>query len=345
MAVLNARRDTVAPTLAVSLLWMMLAGCLPVLAPPAGQAYKSGSGPYAVCQETHTWHDAATKRDLAVCVYRPAGEGETFPAVVFSPGCSIPTDHYTYLGQHWASNGYVVALLGYPDSDLAFLKGCLNLQTRWKTLEDPAIGRRRLQDVSFAIDQLETDPSLRDVVDIERIGVGGHSLGALSAMAAVGMRVGVQDAPDSRIDDPRVKAAVALSPPAPALWGLTEDSLRTIDRPCQTIMGTLDVDFVVTFHPTERRIAFDNSDGPDQFLVTLLGAVHTSYEDRLSLLPQYSYRNCFHDYIEMATLAFFDAYLKDDREAQQWLAGGRLELCAGGNCKLECKNVTLLESH
>jgi len=177
-------------------------------------------------------------------------------------------------------------------------------------------------------------------VDGTRIAVAGHSLGALAAMAAVGMRFGLESDPNGPGGDPRVDAAVALSPPGPELGGFSESSAQVIDRPCQTIIGTLDVDFVVTFHPAERRIAFDNSDGPDQFLVILLGAMHTSYEDRLPLLPQYSYRNCFHDYIEMATLAFFDACLKNDREAQQWLAAGEIESCGGGNCKLECKNVT-----
>ena len=83
------------------------------------------------------------------------------------------------------------------------------------------------------------------------------------------MRSDLPDDADPPTRDPRVKAAVAFSPTGTGVWGLTDDSWMAIDAPCMTFIGSLDFDFVITVDPLLRRVAFERSAGPDQYLVTL----------------------------------------------------------------------------
>ena len=136
--------------------------------------------------------------------------------------------------------------------------------------------------------------------------------------------------------DPRVKLAITMSPTGAGVWSQDQDSWKSIETPCMTFIGTLDFDLVVTLNPQTRRIVYDGSAGPDQFLITLGGALHTAFDDQL---PWRRY----HDYIKMASTAFLDAHLKGDADALQWLLQRSLTQLTRGVCVVEYKNITTVD--
>ena len=83
--------------------------------------------------------------------------------------------------------------------------------------------------------------------------------------------------------------------------------------------------------------------GPDQFLITLGGALHTVYDDIMLFSPDVPYHSPHHDYITMATTAFFDAHLRADADARDWLLRRRLETYTYSRCRVEYKNITTAE--
>lgn len=333
-------------TLGLSLTSMVaLPACLPAsLAPPAEEAYALQPGPFAVRQETRNWNDPGRPRSLPVRVYRPDSDDGPFPAIVFSPGFGISRDHYVYLGNQWASYGYVVVCLSHADAEETVWESFDDLHALLaQTRDDPTSRLQRSRDVSFAIDRLTDDPFVGPLVDAEKIGLGGHSLGAFTALSAIGMRSDLPDDPNAPIRDPRVKAAVAFSPTGTGVWGLTEDSWLDIDVPCMAFIGSLDFDFVITVDPQQRRVVFELSGGPDQYLVTLGGALHTAFDDFLLFSSEQTYHTPHHDYVRMATTAFFDAYLRGDPDAYDWLLRRGLEIYTNGRCLVEYRNITSLE--
>lgn len=121
-----------------------------------------------------------------------------FPVVVFRPGLSALTLGYTALAEDLASRGYVVvgfdapfrtALVVMPDGRVVLRTAQNNLdRVAANDLEPAALRLQRgwSADIGFALDQLRRlDEShsgpLGDRLDLEHVGVFGHSLGGATA--------------------------------------------------------------------------------------------------------------------------------------------------------------------
>lgn len=127
----------------------------------------------------------------------PARTHGPFPLVVFSHGQGAVRWQSTYYTVVLASHGYVVVS---PDHE----GGTLDYAVR-NELQDIGVGiATRPVDVQYLITAFtrlpETDP-LHGLVDAERVGVTGHSFGALSALRVAAI-------------DKRVKAIVPQAPPS-----------------------------------------------------------------------------------------------------------------------------------
>lgn len=214
-------------------------------------------------------HDNDRNKDIRVSVEYPARAGVANPLIVFSPELGRTNRDYVGLSSYWASRGYVVIRTSHADS------GGESTQT-------PADWRNRVRDVTFAIDSvpqlIQRFPELEGKIDARRVGVAGHGYGAFTALLLAGVRTfpgGVSYA------DPRVKAAVTLSPPGPsAARGLTEESWSGLTGPVLFVTGTADRGMDDSETPDWRKQAFTLSPAGEKWLVVLDGARHATFTGR-----------------------------------------------------------------
>lgn len=65
-----------------------------------------------------TVFDRDRNRDIPIRIYLPASNAAQ-PLRLFSHGLGGSRKSYSYLGSHWAANGYLAVLLQHPGSDIA----------------------------------------------------------------------------------------------------------------------------------------------------------------------------------------------------------------------------------
>ena len=117
-------------------------------------------------------------RTLPLVVHHPTGgDGGRYPLIVFSHGIGANAGAFRAILEDIASAGYVVAAPDYPLSSSGAPGGPVVTDVAEQT-----------RDIAFLIDQLldaagDLGP-LRGVIDGERLGIVGHSLGAITTLGA-----------------------------------------------------------------------------------------------------------------------------------------------------------------
>ena len=298
---------------------------------------------YPVGSADLTLHDSARNRDVPLKIYYPkTSEAERFPVLIFSHGAGGSKDGYGYLGRYWAANGYVVLHPTHLGSDRSLLK-------RGRPLYDlRAVGRmvkeksnlvNRPKDISFILDTLpkleELVPALSGHLDPTQVGVGGHSFGAYTSMAVAGAKVYSSSTGPIGFEDTRVKAFLALSPQGPGGWAFKEDSWDLIHRPMFMMTGTQDKG-LENGEPYQWRLkAYGHLRPGHKYLAVIQGANHMDFADA-------QFNGNIRDprvqeWIKKATLLYWDAYVKSDRELQQTLKAGGFPKVKGVRVKTESK--------
>lgn len=294
-----------------------------------GSAALAKDGPYAVSEMLGEWGDKERGRQVPFKIYLPKEAPGARPIVIFSHGLGGSREGAAYLGHFLASHGYVCVHLQHPGSDESIWKGSANPMAALRAwFKAPMKVWRQTQarflDLPLAIDALTImnaeDPRLRGRLDLTRIGMSGHSFGAISTLAAAGQQIGPRRSSASFVE-PRIKAAIALSPSPPQRRTDYATIYAGIRVPMLHITGTEDEDPVgERFAPEARQIPFQNITTTDQYLLVITGATHMTFggTERRSFTPQEEHLHL----VEMVSLAFWDAYLLDDPKAKAWLSGG-----------------------
>jgi len=215
--------------------------------------------------------------------------------------------------------------------------------------------RNRVRDVTFIVDSLaqieQQYPELKGKMDAARVGVGGHSYGAFTAMLLAGATP-FRDGTALRFGDSRVRAIVAMSPQGTGVAGLTAQSWTDVRVPAFYMTGSLDRG-ADEQEPSWRREPFQLGASGDKYLVVIPGARHGSFTGRFSEMadrmadmrenPEPVVRNPgtldrqpvvtppmrgagpederrIFKTIKAASTAFWEAYLKDDAKARGFLS-------------------------
>jgi len=306
------------------------------------KVYKKDPGPYDVESAMYEWLDQKRNREVPVKVYFPKNAEGPFPLIIFSHGLGGSRDGYEFLGRHWASHGYVSVHVQHIGSDTAIWQGKQNIMEAMRqAIRDPANSTNRPLDVSFALDQMERlnkeDSPFRGFLEMKKIGVAGHSYGAYTTLAVAGqVFISVQGS-EVTFEDPRVKAAIAMSASVGRARNYLEKAYSRIDTPCLHMTGTEDHSPIGTTTVEERRLPFDHIDGADQYLIIFKDGDHMVFAGQ-RLWPGGGKKDpLFHDLIRMSSTAFWDCYLNDNDEAKQWLADGGFESELGEDGTLEKK--------
>jgi predicted dienelactone hydrolase len=307
----------------------------------AAPAYKETQGPFEVQTVSYDWLDQKRDRNVPVKIYFPKSGAGPFPVIIFSHGLGGSREGYEYLGRHWASYGYVSVHVQHIGSDSAvWSQGRLdqmmqNLEKAAANLEN--ITNRPL-DVSFAIDQIEKmnreGPTLKARLDLNRIGVAGHSFGAFTTLAVAGEVFIAPGGREATFTDARVKAAIPMSAPVNRNWPGLNSGFNHINVPCFHMTGTLDSSPIGRTAPEDRRVPYDLSKGADKLLVIFEGGDHMVFSGR-GRMRGGEKDDLFQRYILLGSTAFWDAYLKGDQTAKAWVTGDGFKTALGKDGRFE----------
>ena len=312
-------------------------------APPQASNYKSVAGPFDTDEaDDIVLHDSQRNKDLHVKVTYPKAPGK-FPVIVFSHGYGGSKNTYATLTRFWAERGYVTLQPTHDDSialrhEQGERVGILGgMQRMREDLGDPAAWTNRTRDVSFVIDsfpQIETDvPGVAGKLDAARIGVGGHSFGALTTELIGGTTATLPDQskPVSYADN-RVRALLILSGAGPGRGGINDHSWDHVTLPMMVMTGTHD--FGMSGQNTLwRKKPYDLAHGDDRYFIMIDGAGHMTFTGmpaKNGLEPMILYAA-----VKVASVAFWDAYLKESDSARAYLAGPGLAEFSGGKAQIE----------
>ncbi len=265
-------------------------------------------------------HDAKRGRDIPLRAYLPQDKAAA-PVVLFSHGLGGSREGNVFLGMHWASRGYVAVFLQHPGSDESVWKDLPQAQ-RMGALRDAANLRnmtQRFGDVPAVLDQLErwnaeAAHPLAGRMDLQHIGMSGHSFGALTTQAVSGQKAAFGLV---SFTDTRIKAAIVMSPIAPrrAVASAFED----VHLPWLVMTGTRD-DSAIGGSDAESRVKVYEALPPGRkYLMVLENAEHSAFTDR-ALPGDTQPRNPNHHRAMLAiSTAFWDAWLRGDEAARGWL--------------------------
>ena len=196
------------------------------------------------------------ERRLQTRIWYPDGFVGSAPLLIYSHGFMSSRSGGSYLAEHFASHGYIIAAMDYPLTNMNAPGGPL--------VKDVV---NQADDISFLIDQFvswDTDASSQfyERVDEQRIGVMGLSLGGMTSTLA---------AFHPRSADLRISAAVSIAGPV-FLFG--SDFYESRDIPFMMIASPIDA---MIDYQTNAATVLPNVKGA--VLVTMDKASHTGFAD------------------------------------------------------------------
>jgi dienelactone hydrolase len=254
---------------------------------------------------------------------------QKIPVVVWSHGFGGNRDGAGFLSRYVASHGYIVVHVTHFGTDSSLWEG--KKGHPWDILKDMKIPRQasldRFKDVPFVLDCLPDwfaeNPDV-GTPDLDCIGMSGHSFGALTAQVMAGQLIPDQNDVLIAMKEDRFRAAIFYSPmpirhmtdaPDKKVYGL-------ITLPALHMTGTDDSSPIEGFDYERRLLVFDNAGPADKYLLVKQGGDHMVYNGTRGKLDKNPKRARHEELVKVISLAFWEAYLKDDKKAQAWLSEG-----------------------
>ena len=131
--------------------------------------------------------------------------------ILYSPGLGSGVSNGEAWCESWRQAGYLVVTLAHPVTDDSIWQTSATRSFK-ANMQQALAGSQyglRVSDCQFALDHCLQSAQLAPFIDPARIGLAGHSYGALTAQTIAGQPLGAQS-----MRDPRVKAVIAFSPGA-----------------------------------------------------------------------------------------------------------------------------------
>lgn len=218
------------------------------------------------------WIDhARNDRAIPVRIRIPAGSGRV-PMVLFSHGLAGSLQSGTMWVDAWAAGGIATINIDHPGSDRAIVAE--------HKITDAMMPRQliaRVNDVHFVLNEVErlSREGACDLsrIDRSRIGMAGHSYGAITTQAVAGEKFPFPALQPDR----RIKAAIAFSPSPP--WrGSVKEAFADVRMPFLSITGPRDVAPIQqNVSAADRQLPFEMMPDGDKYLLVLDGADHMAF--------------------------------------------------------------------
>ncbi|MBD1851367.1 alpha/beta hydrolase [Leptolyngbya sp. FACHB-711] len=300
-------------------------------------------------KQTLTLTDHRRDRAFAVDFYLPNAQTPA-PVLIISHGIAADRGDFSELAQHLVSYGFAVAVLDHPGSDTQQLRNWLSGLADEMTAPDEFV--HRPQDVSYLIDQVEQlnrSGNFKDRLNLDQIGVIGHSLGGYTALALAGANLNFnllkqQCQPDLthlnitnlsmllqcealhttqptslQLKDDRVKAVIAMNSASNGIFG--QAGLQQIQIPVMMIGGSDDLISPVLL---EQVCPFTWLTMPDKYLAVIKKGTHvySSHSSSRSLFPgetQNPSSGQAQRYLEALSLAFAKVHVAAQPDYRDYL--------------------------
>jgi predicted dienelactone hydrolase len=307
--------------------WFQALGIAVALAAPQSQAPTYDplvvNAATAVRHEDCTVRDVSRQRDLPVRLYLPGGN-EPAPVLLFSHGLGGTCKGNAFLGGHWARRGYVCVFVQHPGSDDSVWRDAA-VRQRTGAMKRAASAENflhRVKDVRAVLDRLtawnmDSAHPLAGRLDLSRIGMSGHSFGAVTTQAVSGQSFARRG---PAFTDSRIKAAVAFSPSSPR-GGDAATAFGSVKVPWMLMTGTRDVALIGDADLPARLAVFPALPSGDKYELVLFDAEHSAFSDRVLPGDRAGRNPNHHRAILALSTAFWDTVLRGDPAARAWLEG------------------------
>ncbi len=315
----------------------------PKLVPGQSKLYKLEQGPYKFeVVETFNLDVPSRKKTLPLRITYPV-EKKKFPLIVWCHGAMGSKNNYQPLVEYWVSHGYVVIQPTFGDSiSLMSDEEKKKVKSILLLLNSPRVTGQwddRAQDVSFVVDSLdlleERIPGLQGKIDHETLAIAGHSFGAHTTMLICGLRLfNPLTGESANFADKRFSAAVMISPQGLGKT-ITKKSYEKMKIPSLMITGDNDGSSMKGKEQkkgTWRKEAFDSVPAGDKYLLWVKNAYHGfgGISGKISFAGSGPIAQDQVSIVKTTALAFFDAYLKQNHAAREYLHSSQLEEETGG---------------
>lgn len=299
--------------------------------------------------------DPSRERRFPVDLYLPETANQipvnNAPVIVISHGLGSDRGSYAYLARQLASYGFAVAVPEHLGSNAAQLQALVAGTVSEVTA--PAEFVDRPLDVKYLLDELtrlnQVDPVIEERLNLNQVGVVGQSFGGYTALALAGAPINLQQLatdceqvdpynlslllqcralestrPLPNLQDPRVKAIIAINPIGSSLIGA--DGYAQIRVPVMLVSGSADT--IAPALPEQMR-PFTWLETSEKYLALLQGGTHFSTID----VPEASAATAFQlpseivgpdpqlaqDYMRVLGVAFFQTHLVQNPDYRPYL--------------------------
>ncbi|WP_206688511.1 alpha/beta hydrolase [Cyanobacterium stanieri] len=319
---------------------------------------KQGNTPFA--QETITLEDESRNRSYYAEIYYPTQTVENTPVVVISHGLSSRPEDFQARAEHLASYGYFVIMPQHIGSDIQqtedFIKGYTGeLFVREEFIDRPL-------DITHTLDELEllNQTRWRGNLDLENVGIFGHSFGGYTALTVGGatldwprlrercsLDVGNLNTAlilqcralqlpqeDYQFRDERIKAVFAMNPVNGGILG--PKGLNNLDTPLFIAAGSYDpaTPFVFELAQTHPLLDINNV-----YLQLQEGQAHVDFSqldagisDLLNTVTNLTLPSpvLLNEYTHSMMLAFFEVHIRDNDNYAPYLEAGYAQYLSQG---------------
>lgn len=295
-------------------------------------------------------NDDGSTRVIPFKVYHPVydeGQEQQCPVIIWSHGYGGNRDGASFLSRFLASYGYIIVHLTHIGTDSSLWEG--KEGHPWDVLRQTKISRsttlNRFMDVPYVLDQLpswvQDYPEIAALADLNKLGMSGHSFGALTTQVMAGQNVPNDEGDLMSLKEKRFTAGVLYSPVPVFATTKAEghDVYGSITLPLMHMTGTQDTSPLESFDYDHRFTIYNETVKADKYLLVKQGGDHMVYNGTRGKLDANPNRELHEDIIKMTALAFWDAWLKEDEAAHDWLVGEGLQTYINGNATFKYEEL------
>ncbi len=292
--------------------------------------------PHRVLLKRGEWvDDSRDGRVVPYKIYHPSGDNLTqMPVILWSHGFGGNRDGASFISRFLAGQGYTIVHMTHIGTDSSLWEG--KPGHPWEILKNTQVSRSvtldRFRDISFVLSafpdwvQENSDDTFKAQLDLTKIGMSGHSFGALTTQVIAGQLTPDLDGQLISIHSDKIISSIAYSP-VPGVSHLSNDMdendsvciYETIKTPLLHMTGTDDSSPINDMPYGDRLKIYDSTQLASKALLVKQGGDHMVYNGTRGALASNPLRDRHEELINVISLAWWDAWLKNDAAAMDWL--------------------------